>query len=244
MTPIGIVRVLRRARKGITRPFLCESDDGQLYWCKGHDAGKRALCAEWLAGRMAQDLGLPIAPFVQAHVPSELVEHSAMEDIRDLGAGIVFASAHVSGADELMLPCVKRVPRELRWKILVYDWWIQNEDRTLYERGGNVNVLWHPVRDEIVIIDHNIAFDEGFDPQQFRSEHVFRDELDWQPSADAIDFLDKMTYIYTRFSDYWSEIPSDWTRAATLSEYGTPERIMNVLARFSDIKSLFRDDVR
>ncbi|MCK5801606.1 MAG: hypothetical protein KAI66_02180, partial [Lentisphaeria bacterium] len=121
MRLVTISTVIRRAEKGITRPFLCEDDEGKQYWCKGHDAGKAALCHEWLAGRIAQDLGLPIPPFAQAEVPRELVEYSGVTGIEDLGSGTVFASEHVHGADELPLHRVSRIPPELRWKILVFD---------------------------------------------------------------------------------------------------------------------------
>ena len=57
---ITIMEIKRRSEQGVTRPFLCRGDDGRWYWVKGNGAGKLALCREWIAGRIAQLMGLPI----------------------------------------------------------------------------------------------------------------------------------------------------------------------------------------
>lgn len=71
---ITIVEIKRRAEQGVTRPFLCRGDDERWYWVKGNGAGRLALCREWIAGRIAQLMDLPIPPFEQVYVPHEIID--------------------------------------------------------------------------------------------------------------------------------------------------------------------------
>src|SRR6266853_1328908 len=96
---IRITEVITRSTQGITRPFLCRGDDDLLYYVKGNFAGRKALCAEWIAGRIGQRLGLPIPPFANVSIPDEIILYSAREDIRDLGAGIGFGSQKIENTD-------------------------------------------------------------------------------------------------------------------------------------------------
>lgn len=235
--PVTIVQVLRRAEQGVTRPFLCVGDDGKLYWAKGNLAGKASLCYEWLAGRVAQDFDLPIPPFAQATVPPDLVKYSAALDIADLGAGVVFASEHAPGAEEFTLANMRHVPAALRRRILVFDWLVQNHDRTLGECGGNVNILFLPQPSDIRIIDHNIAFDPEFDLHRFRHDHVFRAELDaWSPDFD-LDIHARVAHIARRFGDYFAELPAEWLESASLLPAFSLDRLMAIIGRLGGGRS-------
>ena len=103
--PVAIIEVIGRSEQGMTRPFLCRADDWMEYYVKGAYAGKKSVCREWLASRLAnllvenEPLGLP--PFRMAEVPKELVEGSGRSDIRDLGEGRVFASMRIEAGQEL-----------------------------------------------------------------------------------------------------------------------------------------------
>jgi hypothetical protein len=159
---ITIMEIKRRSEQGVTRPFLCRGDDGHWYWVKGNGAGKLALCREWIAGRIAQLMGLPIPPFAQVNVPQDLIGYSAIEGCEELGAGLAFGSEHVEGACDLAFSQIESVPKEVRLRTLLFDWLVQNGDRTLGEAGGNVNLLWVERDLKAYIIDHNLAFDAGF----------------------------------------------------------------------------------
>lgn len=50
---------------------------------------------------------------------------------------------------------------------------MHNEDRHLTELGGNPNLLWDVAGAQLVVIDHNQAFDPDFDAQRFLESHVF-----------------------------------------------------------------------
>ena len=173
MVTVIIEEVQGRAKQGVTEPFICQGDDGAVYFVKGIGAGRRSQICEWVSARLASAFGLPIADYVLAEVPAELIEHQVRADIGQLGAGIVFASRQIAHADELTVTTRDLVPAQIAMDVLVFDWWLHNEDRHLTELGGNPNLLWDVGAAELAVIDHNQAFDRGFDAARFLESHVF-----------------------------------------------------------------------
>lgn len=181
-----IEEVLDRARQGVTEPFICRGDDGLVYFVKGRSAGRRSLVCEWVSAQLATAFGLPVARYVLAEVPQPLVAFKARADIHDLGSGVVFASGQVAHAQELTMTTRDLVPHVVARDVLVFDWWIRNDDRALTPLGGNVNLLWQPrppvaanaiASSGLVVIDHNLAFDAAFSVKNFCSSHVFATDL-------------------------------------------------------------------
>ena len=118
---VTIVEVLRRADQGMTRPFLCRGDDDVLYYVKGRGAGLRSMCCEWVAGRLAQEMKLPVPRFEIAEVPAALVAGSDRDDIRELGSGAVFASARVEGAGEITWSEAMGSPEGMMAGVLLFE---------------------------------------------------------------------------------------------------------------------------
>jgi len=149
-----------------------------VYFIKGRSLPRRELVCEWVAARLAETLGLPIAPFGIADVPFELCEPAMGPWLQDLGGGPAFASERIE-ASQLTPIDVHSVRPDERALIAAFDWWIQNMDRTLTELGGNPNLLWRPAKDdgEIVLIDHNQAFDSKFESATFLETHAFGEDL-------------------------------------------------------------------
>jgi hypothetical protein len=225
---VQIVGVSSRSTQGITRPFLCKGENGLTYFVKGSGAGRRALICEWVAGRIGQDFGLPVPPFVQASVNSDLIRFSAREDINDLGEGTGFGSQIIENVDELPYLYIDQVAPELRAKVLLFDWWICNGDRTLTEEGGNVNLLWTHRDQRLHVIDHNLAFDEQT-MTGFWDQHVFRDSArDWNDEF-KIRMTSLMRRVAARIPDYWREMPAEWTE---VDSGITLPHIKRVLSRF------------
>lgn len=168
---IQIVEIVGRSEQGVTRPFICRGDDGNTYFVKGIGAGRQSQVYEWIAGGLALELSLPIAPFDIVAVPEELVAVSP--NYRELGAGPAFGSLKQT-IMELNYAMVDEVPVELQQAVLAFDWWIRNNDRMLTESGGNPNLFWEPEEGRLVIIDHNQAFDPRFSVEDFLDYHVFR----------------------------------------------------------------------
>src|ERR1044071_1356352 len=135
-----IVEIVGRSSQGITRPFLCRSEQGVLYYAKGKRAGTRALISEWIAGHLGRAMDLPLPEFDQLDIPSALVEFSARSDVHELGRGVVFGSRCVENVCDLSFLAIDQIDIQLRATVLLHDWWIQNSDRTLTDSGGNPNL--------------------------------------------------------------------------------------------------------
>jgi hypothetical protein len=129
---------------------------------KGKSAGRKSLVAEWLASCMAQAFGLPVAPFRIAEVDERLLSLGTTE-FDDLGEGYVFASRKAENVLEVSWSNLGRINEILKRDVLVFDWWVRNADRTLTHWGGNPNLLWDTRSKDLLVIDHNQAFDSDFD---------------------------------------------------------------------------------
>lgn len=51
---LTITEILGRTEQGMTRPFVCPSGSWMTCYDKGAYAGRRSLCCEWVAERLAQ----------------------------------------------------------------------------------------------------------------------------------------------------------------------------------------------
>jgi hypothetical protein len=209
---IVIEEVLRRAHQGVTRPFLCQTDDGAQYYVKGIGAGRRSQVCEWVAGQLASAFGLPVAPYALAEVPDALIEFSVRPDIRDLGAGIVFASRELPHVQELSVTTRDLVSDELATDVLVFDWWLCNEDRHLTEKGGNPNLLWDVRLGELAVIDHNQAFDTSFDSKNFLESHVFAGCWNrvFSDHVERRKYIKRMESALDRLETVRDSIPDSW----------------------------------
>jgi hypothetical protein len=232
---IRIVEVIGRSAQGVTRPFLCRGDDGNQYFVKGHGAGRRALIAEWLAGQLGLRLGLPIPPLIQVFIPPELVRFSAREDIGELGASVGFGSKVVESVDELTYPFIEQVDAQLRAKILLFDWWVCNGDRTLSADGGNPNLLWTHRDRKLHVIDHNLAFDDT-DLGGFWDEHIFNASISEWVAGFREEMTLAMTVAMSGLAQWWGEMPEAWTDIN--SGLDLPS-IQNLLSRFERQPRIF-----
>lgn len=209
---VVIEEILGRAKQGKTEPFLCRGEDGNLYYVKGKNAGRRGQVAEWLGSSLALFFGLPVAPCVIVEVAPELIAISPSE-WQELGHGLAFGSLAIRSTMEVNVANIERVPIQTRQDLLVFDWWIRNEDRTLTEHGGNPNLLWNTEHEKIVVIDHNLAFDAHFNARDFLACHIFREEWnsvtqDWIMRA---DYADRMKRCLVELETIWDRMPDEWS---------------------------------
>ncbi len=226
MKVANIVGVMGRSTQGVTRPFLCRGEDGYTYFAKGRYVGCRGLIAEVLAGRLAQALVLPMAEFGVGHVPSTLIRESCRDDLQELGPGACFVSRELIGCEELRHAGLAHVPQELRARVLLFDWWVGNGDRTLSEHGGNPNLLLCSENRSLHIIDHNLAFDTPL--AGFWDQHVFRSAREaWSRGFRAVAETE-MSRLLGLVPGWWAGLPEEWTG---VSDQRLPENL-RLLARF------------
>lgn len=191
-----------------------------------------------LDARLAEAFALPIAPYEMLDVPQSILEFCAVPGIEALRAGPAFGSRKV---DSFSLPpvAVKAVPEELRWKILLFDWWIKNEDRILGEFGGNVNLLWSSEVNQLTVIDHNNAFDKDFDEAAFFENHVFRAERERISEPFLLEQSQAFAKKAARFSELTGDFPDEWAeRQESLGDF-FPESAIEILSRSVKLLDVF-----
>lgn len=234
---IEVVEVLGRAKQGITKPFLCKTDDGALYYVKGKGAGRKSLIAEYVCGSLAKSFGLPIADFEMVYVSEQLIDMANDEAKSDLGIGVAFASKVTPHLQEISKSQVDKVALNLRRDLLIFDWWILNADRTLSDYGGNPNLLWDSDTKQLQVIDHNQAFDTEFNGLDFCHTHIFGGHL-----PDVFDdmfarqaYVDRLAILFGGLDAVCDNIPHSWWWV----DHGVPadlnpDSIKQVLSRFSE----------
>lgn len=178
--PIEIDEVLRRSEQGATEPYICRGENGRVYFVKGKGAGYDSLVKEWIAGKLAKGMGLPIPNFELVNVPRDLYDVGRDGPLRDLGFGILFGSENLENANEMSISNMSATPGDLKRDIAAFDWWIKNGDRTLTEAGGNPNILWSETASQLYVIDHNLCFDEDV-----TLHSQLNTEVRWRKSAIA-----------------------------------------------------------
>lgn len=228
---LNITDVLGRSEDGVTRPFICRCEDDNIYFVKGRDAGYLSLRNEWIAGQIAEDFELPIPSFKILNAPGELIEYSAIDDISDLGSGCVFGSQKASDNLTAFNRTIDFNDDSLKKRLLLFDWWINNDDRQLNERGGNVNLLWNLNNSKLVVIDHNLAFTDRFNPEAFWDNHVFGcfpNEIFTKEFILEYEVL--LENIMLTLSDRLSEIPDEWFPLDDYKAY--KNMVINILNKF------------
>lgn len=205
---LEITEIIRRSEQGVTRPFLCKASDGNLYFAKGKGVGRQGLVAEFVAANLGKMiLSLPIPDFDVAYVPHDIVEFSAIDDVSDLGEGPVFVSQYVDGVREFGIEHKDHVNEDLAGRIVLFDWWVQNEDRILTEVSRNCNLLWSVEDKQCWVFDHNLAFDNEFSDNEFWRGHIFRDS--WNAN-DMRTLLPELTQGIQELPEIWNRLPNEW----------------------------------
>lgn len=124
----------------------------------------------------------------------------------NIQVGYAFGSQEVD-AIWLEEAYVESVPAELQKAVFAFDWWIQNTDRTQI----NPNLLWQK-NNQLIVIDHNNAFDPDFDANTFINEHIFA-EQGKQLLSNFIDrdaWQDKFQAAHNLFLQAFKCAPDEW----------------------------------
>lgn len=205
---VSILEVIKRSEQGATRPFICNCTDNCRYFVKGYGAGYQTNKAEWMAGHIGRSLGLPIPDISLVDVPRSFVVASMFEGIEDLGAGTWFGSKAADNVDELRYKDLGKIDPNLCSKILFFDLLVQNGDRTLSPDSGNPNILRSSSQD-VVVIDHNLAFNPNFDAPTVLKEHIFSRHRELA-LAKRDEFSQLASIAEENLSQWWEQMPDCW----------------------------------
>src|SRR5688500_11310720 len=141
---VKVTRYVTPLREGGSLPAIVEADDDGLYVLKFRGAGQgtRALIAELISGEIARVLGLPVPELVFAELDQELARTEPDPEIHALihdSAGLNLAIDYLPGSVTYD-PVVHRIDEVLATRILWFDGFVTNVDRTV--RNTNM-LMWH-----------------------------------------------------------------------------------------------------
>lgn len=236
---IPLVEIGPRTETGFSSgAYRCLGEDGRYYFVKSPKlAGAGAVVAEALGAGLAAAMHLPVreASLVFAH------EVLISEDTQALGHGAAFGSLELPQSDPLMWASAVGLPFRLRAEVLLFDYWIQNMDRTLGPAGGNPNLLT-AANTELVLIDHGNGFDSEFKESTFLSHHAFAEcRAYWQDKRCRAAWQRLACDALQRLPAFWEAIPQDWHE----NKYGDPlhdktlENVSALLHRFTSAPPAF-----
>lgn len=207
---LEIVEIIRPADQGRTTPFLCTASDGDQYFVKGYAATNLGLIREWMGANLAKAFGLEVPDFQLAYLDNALADAYDGKASSELRGGYVFASRQVSSVTELKFSNTTQIDGAKRLAVLLFDLWVENEDRTLSELGGNPNLLWKAEEPQLYVIDHNLIFDPSFDLVQFWDTHVFKSEYKQDDLVDQQNFEIRMKAALDSWQSAWDKVPFEW----------------------------------
>ena len=207
-----IINIYGRAQTGASRPFLCEDGNGQSYFVKRCNVTWEQLVYEYVFGSLASQYGIPVAPFAVLEIPELLARQTLAKDRQDFQPGLAFASQRVPFAEDLRESHLRHVPLETKIAVFCFDWWTRNSDRRLSLLGGSPNLLWDPMMQGVVAIDHDQVLDPDFDPDEFKREHAFREVPPFIEQADLDKLRTKFESAIYNLDKIWSNLPGEWLR--------------------------------
>lgn len=202
-----IVEILGPSDQGKSRPYKCRGEDDAIYFVKGRQTNRASLWHEWICGHLAQRFGLHIPSFEIVEVGEDLLRETPAE-WQNLGIGPAFGSRLYPGALWMEVGWVSKVPPNVQRDVLVFDWWIRNGDRLT----GNTNLLFDAAARELVVIDHNLAFDRDFKAAEFLSHHVFAAQ--WAVICSDLvvqaDYAQRLSEALEALPLACHNVPSEW----------------------------------
>lgn len=203
------------AGAGATRPRLCRLSDEEFYYVKGRSLTPNGLVNEYLSASFGKLLGLPIPDFELAEWPKLTKAFQTdvwNEVVSELGFGPLFASKRVPNLMEIDLARTIAVPEKLKRDVAAFDYWVGNADRVLTESGGNPNLFWDLKSNQLIVLDHNLSFDQSYSLEEMLELHIFREELRLILTDDSLK--NHYSNIYAEKINHWDDIvktiPDSW----------------------------------
>lgn len=229
MEALAVIEVLEKIESGMTTPFRCRLEDENLYAVKGRGALVKGLINEVVCGTLARHLDLPVPPFSIANVDTGLINAVEDREFRfAIGEGPAFASLWCEPAVPINRSRLINLDPAMLAKIYAFDHWTKNGDRSLTELGGNPNMLIDLRDNTLVIIDHNLAFSENYEPNELKVHACREAWLDVQrdlvfKQGCRADFVAAIGIV----PEVMASLPDEWLDAEPNAE----RQILDTLAR-------------
>ncbi len=214
---VSITRYVTPLREGGSLPAIVEADDDGMYVLKfrGSGHGARALIAELVSAEIGRALGLPVPEVVFASLEQDLARTEPDPEIHALihdSAGLNIALDYLPGSVNFD-PVVHRVPAELASRIVWFDAFVSNVDRT--PRNTNM-LMWHG---RLWLIDHGSTLyfhhapDWSVDPARAHAPFErIRDHVLLSAATEVAEIDAQMTAALTAgvIEDILGLIPDNW----------------------------------
>lgn len=202
-------------KQGATGPYLCLADNNKKYVIKRERAGFEGCIKEWVLGRLGQTFGLPIPDCELVYVDRSLLEYNDTYE-SEIGEGIAFGSEHVPDLQEVYYQRLNDLPESKLRDLYVFDYWIRNADRNLSEQGGNPNLFYRHSNLDLIVLDHNLAFDRQFQLVEHNELHVCSQFWSAQIDYDLQQrYEERMEIALTHWDYVVTKIPEDWKEGVT-----------------------------
>lgn len=232
---VQVVRYVMPLREGGSLPALAEAEDGFSYVLKFRGAGQRekALIAELIGGELARKLGFKVPELVFADLDEAFGRSEGDEEIQDLlkGSQGLNLGVHFLSKALTFDPGASQVDEYLASKLVWFDAWITNVDRTY----RNTNLLfWNR---ELWLIDHgaSMIFQHSWENWENQVKSAFpmiKDHV-LLPRATQLEMVnEEMKSLITEgmIEEVVEMIPSEWILASRDTD--SAEEARNVYREF------------
>lgn len=198
----------------MTQPYLCTLSDGEQYYVKGRKATIKGCISEAICAGIGREFGLPIPDFCFVEIDSNLTKYDR-QAASDLGDGFAFASKSINSITEVKISDLDYFDIEILRKIFLFDSWIMNEDRTGTEFGGNPNLFFKTTTKDLMVIDHNLAFDNKFDIESQKKLHICRKSWYSDPQDVLLRsiFEPQMKSAFAHLDQKIDQLPNEWLQS-------------------------------
>lgn len=232
---VNVTRYITPLREGGSLPAIADADDNFMYVIKfrGAGQGSKALIAELVAGEIARAIGLKIPEIVFANLDEAFGRTEPDEEIQDLlkaSVGLNLALHYLSGAI-MYDPVITKIDAELASKIVWFDAFVSNVDRTV--RNTNM-LIWHK---ELWLIDHgaSLFYHHSWESFEKNATNPFKQIKDHVLLKQANELQTVDTFCKTILNKELIEsivalIPDEWLIDDAINETAAEKR--NVYARF------------
>ena len=234
---VEVTRYVTPLREGGSLPAIVEANDDGLYVLKFRGAGQgpKALIAELVSGEIGRALGLPVPEIVFATLDPDLARTEPDPEIHALihdSAGLNLALDFLPGSVAYD-PVVHRISSELAARIVWFDAYVTNVDRT----ARNTNMLmWHR---QPWLIDHGATLyfhhSPGWaeEPERARAmfpqinEHVLMRAVAGLPTGQAHADVDQScadTLTPPVIERILACVPEEWLKSDTSDQHADAVR--------------------